>query len=349
MGAMTHTQTTLTKTPVHPVLTNRTEYLLRDGPEPHKIRAEAIRKAHPEVKELMGTEPLTKFVAVSVVVAAFFCAYLTKDLSGGWWLLATYAISGTFQGNLFLAIHEIAHNLAFKSLVANRLLAIFCNLPLMLPYAYTFKPFHMAHHKSQGEDGVDTDIPSKWEAKLTSNFVGKFCWLFCQIFAYAIRPGMIKPDLIPWDRWLVLNWVVQFSFDAVVVYFWGPWPILYFLCGMLWAASFHPTAGHFISEHYVLDWGSQPAETPPETYSYYGPLNLIAWNVGYHNEHHDFPAIPWTRLPRLREIAPEFYDHLPQTNSWMGTTLTYLFSSMNGFNRVKQFRSVQSQDGKKSM
>lgn len=34
---------------------------------------------------------------------------------------------------------------------------------------------------------VDTDIPTQWEAKMTSNPLGKFVWLFFQIFAYALR------------------------------------------------------------------------------------------------------------------------------------------------------------------
>ncbi|KAH6909420.1 dihydroceramide delta(4)-desaturase [Coprinopsis sp. MPI-PUGE-AT-0042] len=59
-----------------------------------------------------------------------------------------------------------------------------------------------------------------------------------------------------------------------------------------------PVPGHFIAEHYLWD-----ATT--------GPLNVLAYNVGYHNEHHDFPSVPWTRLPALRAMAPEFYDNIP--------------------------------------
>lgn len=47
----------------------------------------------------------------------------------------------------------------------------------------------------------------------------------------------------------------------------------------------HPMAGHFIAEHYA--WEKKPEGGYYETYSYYGPGNLIGWNVGYHNEHHD--------------------------------------------------------------
>ena len=57
-----------------------------------------------------------------------------------WKFLATaYVVGATSNQNLFLAIHEISHNLAFRSPLANRLLAIFANLPIGLPYSAAFR------------------------------------------------------------------------------------------------------------------------------------------------------------------------------------------------------------------
>lgn len=94
-----------------------------------------------QVTKLCGPEPLTKYVVAFVVSIQILCAYTLRDTSfWSWkfWALA-YVVGATANQNLFLAIHEISHNLAFRSPTANRLFAIFANLPIGLPYSASFR------------------------------------------------------------------------------------------------------------------------------------------------------------------------------------------------------------------
>ncbi|CAF2882586.1 unnamed protein product [Rotaria sp. Silwood2] len=97
--------------------------------------------------------------------------------------------------------------------------------------------------------------------------------------------------------------------DGIMFYFLGCKTALYCILSTILGLSIHPISGHFIAEHYVFKEGY-------ETYSYYGPLNSITYNVGYHNEHHDFPNIPGRNLPKVQKIAPDYYDNLPCYTSW---------------------------------
>ncbi|KAI5293908.1 hypothetical protein KEM55_006856, partial [Ascosphaera atra] len=118
--------------------------------------------------------------------------------------------------------------------------------------------------------------------------------------------------------------------------------LYYLIASSFLAGSLQPLAGHFVAEHYFfsrVNYGTEslaalkgkpdvsplpPSLTPPETYSYYGPGNIFVYNVGLHNEHHDFPAIPWTRLHKLHEIAKEFYEPLPCHRSWVWVIITFI-------------------------
>lgn len=89
----------------------------------------------------MGHEPLTKWVVLGVVLAQCALAWVlrTSHPLSAPFLLCAYALGGTMNHNLFLAIHEITHNLAFRGVRANKLLAVFANLPIGVPYAMMFK------------------------------------------------------------------------------------------------------------------------------------------------------------------------------------------------------------------
>ncbi|KAJ6572018.1 dihydroceramide delta(4)-desaturase [Mycena capillaripes] len=305
--------------------------------EPHRSRRMEILKSHPEVTKLMGHEPLTKYVVLGVVALQLYCASAfrhTHPLSP-LFLLCAYVIGGTANHNLFLAIHEITHNLAFKGIVPNKLLAMFANLPIGIPYSVTFKGYHLEHHKFMGQDGIDVDLPTRLELILLNNVLGKVFFAIFQILFYALRPGLVRAQRF--GRWHALNIIVQLIFDYVLFSTLGWRSFVYLLASSFFAGSLHPCAGHFIAEHYLWDGLEQ------ETYSYYGPLNVLAYNVGYHNEHHDFPSIPWTRLPALRALAPEAYDTLPAHPSWTMVIVNFIRDKEVGiYARAKRLSKAAS-------
>jgi sphingolipid delta-4 desaturase len=148
---------------------------------------------------------------------------------------------------------------------------------------------------------------------------------------------------IPLTPLHALNIAAQLAFDYLLITYASPTSLLYLILSSFLGGSLHPLAAHFIAEHYVYESVSATQRDPgngvpiPETFSYYGPLNLLTYNVGLHNEHHDFPAVPWTRLPKLHEVAKEFYQDLPQHHSWTYALWRFIWDENVGINcRVKR-------------
>ena len=115
--------------------------------EPHGTRRKRILQAHPEIKSLMGPCPRTKWVVLATVVWQFAMCAIVPHLSFFPVFLMTYVMSGTLNHMMMLGIHEIAHNLAFKTPVYNRWLSILANLPMGVPAAISFRRYHLEHHK----------------------------------------------------------------------------------------------------------------------------------------------------------------------------------------------------------
>lgn len=306
--------------------------------EPHATRRKEILVKHPEIKSLMKPDPMFKYIVTVMVLVQCISFWILKDASFSTLLIAAYCFGGVINHSLELAVHEIAHNLAFGALrpMHNRIFGMFANMPIGIPMSISFKKYHLEHHKYQGDEKLDTDLPTRLEATLFYNTFTKFIWVFLQPFFYSLRPFFVYPK--PPSVLELINTVVQLAFDAIVCYFCGIRMLGYMIGGTLLAMGLHPVAGHFISEHYMFKKGF-------ETYSYYGPLNFITFNVGYHMEHHDFPSVPGSRLPQVKRIAKEYYDDLPQHHSWTKVIWDFITDPEIGpYARVKRQHKVVSQD-----
>jgi len=285
------------------------DFIYSDSPEPHRERTRAILQKHPDARALIGRNPYSFLLILLVLGMQTTIAFLLRDQA--WWLavVAAYLVGAFANHSLYVLIHEAAHNLIFKGKVANILSGILADLPNTVPGAASFRSYHLKHHSFQGDYYLDADLANRWEARLIgSSFIGKTIWLFFFPVFQALRPLRLKE--IPFmNIWTVLNWVTSFSYDLCILFVFGPVSFLYLFTSLFFAIGLHPLGARWIQEHYLT--------TPPqETYSYYGPLNILALNVGYHNEHHDLPSVPWNHLPKLKDIAPEAYETLVYHTSW---------------------------------
>jgi sphingolipid 4-desaturase/C4-monooxygenase len=302
--------------------------------QPHPARTRAIIKAHPEVRQLMVRNPYTALIGVSLVILQTGIAYGIGRLGFGFWwlsLLVAYCIGAFANHANYVVIHDATHNLIFRSKIWNKMVAVIADLPNLTPGAMGFGVCHLKHHAHQGNYEQDADLANLWEARLVGNkWYRKALWLMFFPFFQATRPPRLKAIKM-WDRWFVVNFVFAATYDAAVVYFCG-WPgFLYLALAFFFSIGLHPVGARWIQEHYTYDFDQ-------ETFSYYGPINRVALNVGYHNEHHDLPSIPWNNLPKLRAAASEFYDNLKYHTSWTRLLFQFIFDERYSlFSRVERF------------
>lgn len=265
-------------------------------------------------------------VSLQVAVAIGLSLY-----SAPWWsyLLVSYTVGAFCNHALFVMIHEASHNLVFQKSWQNKLIGIFANIPIAVPSAISFRNYHMLHHHYLGNYDYDADVPAHGEAK----WVGNSSWkkaLWMVFFGFvqgAIRPARL-PKVKKYDRWVVANILFETTLMVAFALVFGPMTVLYFFLSTFFGLGLHPLGGRWIQEHYIVRPGQ-------ETYSYYGPLNKLTFNMGYHNEHHDLMMVPWNNLPKLKAMAPEYYDHLYAHKSWSKLVWRFIFDkNLSPYSRI---------------
>ncbi len=304
-------------------------FIYVEHPEPHIGRAKQLLAKYPELRKLFGNRPSTAFHIFGLVIAQTIIAYFMREQS--WWviLLAAWFVGAFINHALFVMIHECTHNLVLKGSVGNRWMGMISNFPIVFPAAMGFRTFHLLHHRHQGEFDRDADLAGPNEAKFVGQcFFRKSLWLLNFWFVEGVvRPARLKKVKLI-DKWTILNVIVQLAYVSVIVLAFGWVALAYLFASTIFSVGLHPVGARWIQEHYVI----VPNQ---ETYSYYGPINKVCYNVGYHNEHHDLMMVPWSKLPEVKRMAPEFYDTLHAHQSWTKLLFQFLFTpSLNLYSRV---------------
>lgn len=132
------------------------------------------------------------------------------------------------------------------------------------------------------------------------------------------------------EQWAVIYVALSFvMIGAMLAISWKA--LVYLMLSQVFMTGFlHPWMFGLIlsNSHFHGQEKYQPSS------SYYGWLNWVTFNFGLHTEHHDLATVPWSKLGRLREIAPEYYDDLVKTPSYAWLALKYTFCSRPTLDRA---------------
>ncbi len=291
--------------------------------EPHAVRRAQILQKYPQITKLFKKDPYTiLWVFFIHFIQLYFCL-LIKHYNFSLWktLILALTIGAIFNHSLFVLIHDITHFNCFKTQTQNKIWAIFANLPQIIPSAIGFGRYHKDHHSFLGDAKYDPDIPTIFEINFFNTWYKKLFYVVFMPAFYGLRPYFKTPKKP--SGFELINTLCCVIYGFLIFYFFGMQSFTYLFSSTWFGLSIHPVGAHVMAEHYEFCKGQ-------DTYSYYGILNYLNFNMGYHIEHHDFPNIPWSKLPLVRKIAPEFYDNLPSINSYSKVVLKYIFDSSIG-------------------
>jgi sphingolipid 4-desaturase/C4-monooxygenase len=282
----------------------------------HIARKREILAKYPQIMDLHGPDirllpSILAITAAQIALSIYVAQHVT---SWPLFVMLAYSIGGLLTHWLSLGNHELCHDLMCSWVEGNEILGVVANFAQAIPSFISFKKYHTDHHwflNEANDKHVDPDVPTEWEAQFFTTPFRKLIWVILTPAFYTLRPLFVSPKAPGLKE--LLNVVAVIGFDAALVYYVGFKALFFNLLSLVLGMGLHPVAGHFMSEHYNL-YGDEDRQ---ETYSYYGILNYVTFNVGYHVEHHDFPKISGFRLPRVTAIAPEYYQSQHPHYSWI--------------------------------
>jgi sphingolipid delta-4 desaturase len=242
--------------------------------------------------------------------------------------------------------HDALHNLVFKNEWANRamgMLAFTCTF--LGPFPAFWQTEHNWHHSIVVDKVIrfgehQNSLVKKLAAATfmylaISIFYGVVSFLLVvQVAVHALlflvgrRSSWLPTSspIPPFNRFpkvislfFVINTVIAYSYQGWLVYNYGIWALGFQVLSNSINNGLHPLGMRNVQEHYYIRKDQPTSSVYCNWYT-----NALTMNIGYHVEHHDFNVIPNSRLYRLREIAPEFYNNLFSYTSYTEVFLRFM-------------------------
>lgn len=298
------------------------------------IRREVLA-AHPELSSLNGPDWRTALAALGLLAVQLGMAWAVSRTNFWIVFLAAFFVGQFVYHSAATLVHESAHRLVFRNpkmklafdLVLEGVLTTFSRQLFYQHNHITSHHPHLGEYASDYEHEDECRVAARtlyreqnprrqrWVSAilLVVNLL-PYGFALDQIIMhrvmaratklkrndYARETGATKPSKGEQVLFFLLSLGVYVGlFLAFGVYGW----LYYFWSLSLVMGRWGITSrGQFLAEHPVED------DNVPTRSSYWWG-NRIFFNTGYHFEHHSFPNVPWTRLPKLKQAAPDVFKH----------------------------------------
>lgn len=264
---------------------------------------------------------LIRFVALYALFLGA-CAWAVRSWGGAPWQVVLSQLGlGVLCCGMFAALHETAHNTAFKTPALNKVCALLAGIAHVYA-SVMFRELHFTHHRHTHVPGKDPEIslgskPAPSVVRTLPMYLGWLTGLPLLMFKLGMLvsgalglPEPLRAQLYPFARprvrvalalesLLILGVYAAIALVAVYVHS-GFWALL---TGQLVGHAL--LASYTAAEHNGLPYGAPILECTRSMRT--NPLvRLLMWNMPYHAEHHAYPAVPFHALPRLHgELGDE--------------------------------------------
>lgn len=233
--------------------------------------------------------------------------------------------------NIIVISHLFTHNAWFNSSFLNALVSMLNSINIgqsVQSYQLTHvRNHHLYNNDMKGPDKKTQDLSSTFQdgegnshaSLFRYAFVGaifsvfsNFCKLlaFYRLWRVALDEQELRKLLsrsvikqAKELRQIQLDRCCHFLAIALFLTISWQWTCLCYLPAYYLALSFVNIQNYY--EHY----GAQPSDKFANSVSYYGQVyNFLAFNDGYHQEHHLRPVAHWSTMPQIRKLYAEQLD-----------------------------------------